>query len=132
MADDPKLASAASVLPDTRSDDLPDYFWKPTLKAIDDTLAGRPNSTVNNNAHSGEFNFFLNTVLKKGVPATTRKAFEAEFAALPAGAVSAASVAALARKYPGVANAYAPEQWQRAFAARGMPAKTFGASWPQA
>ncbi len=130
MADDPKLA-AVTGLPTQSTDDVPDYFWKPTLGAINDTLAGKRNNAVDWNAHGKEFSFFINTILKKGVPATTRKAFEADFTALPAGAVDAGKVAELAKKYPGVANAYAPEQWKSIFAARGLDAKSFGAAWPQ-
>jgi hypothetical protein len=128
MADDDKLKTLTN-LPTKSTDDVPDYFWKPTLGAINDTLAGRPNNTVNWNAHGKEFSFFVQTVLKKGVPATTRKAFEADFAALPAGAVDAAKVAELVKKYPGVANGYSPDQWKAAFTARGLDAKTFGAAW---
>ncbi len=128
MADDAKLASLA--VPTKSTDDLPDYFWKPTLGAITDTLAGKPNNTVNWNANGKEFSFFVQTILKKGVPATTRTAFEADFARLPAGNASATAVADLAKKYPGVANAYSPTQWKSVFAARGLDAKTFGAAWP--
>jgi hypothetical protein len=128
MADDAKLKDAAG-LPTKSTDDVPEYFWKPTLAAINDTLAGKPNNTVNWDAHGKEFSFFLQTVLKKGVPATTRTAFEKEFTALPAGAVSPAKVAELAKKYPGVANAFSPDQWKAAFASRGLDAKAFGAAW---
>jgi hypothetical protein len=129
MADDEKLKGMTG-LPTTFTDDVPDYFWKPTLQAIDDTLAGRSNSTVNSNAHSNEFKFFVGTVLSKGVPGTTRTAFEKDFGALPAGAVDAAHLADLLRRYPGVANGYSPDQWKATFAARGLDAKAFGAAWP--
>lgn len=128
MADDEKLKDLTG-LPTTSTDDLPDYIWKPTLRAISDTLAGRPNRVVDEDSHGKEFKFFLQTVLQKGVPATTRTAFESALAALPAGNLDAGAVTDLARKYPGVANAYSPEQWQRAFASRGMDAKAFGADW---
>lgn len=128
MSDDEKLKGVTG-LPYAHTDDLPDYIWKPTLRAISDTLAGRPNRTVDNDAHGKEFKFFLQTVLQKGVPATTRTAFESAMAALPAGNVDANAVTELVRKYPGVANGYSPEQWARAFASRGLDAKAFGAAW---
>ncbi|MFO0595051.1 MAG: hypothetical protein U0228_07095 [Myxococcaceae bacterium] len=129
MADDEKLKTMTN-LPTTYTDDVPDYFWKPTLGAVNDTLAGKPNSTVNWNEHGKEFGFFVQTVLKKGVPATTRKAFEADFAALPAGNVAPARAQELAQKYPGVANAYSPDQWRSIFEARGLSSQAFGAAWP--
>jgi hypothetical protein len=50
-------------------------------------------------------------------PATTRKAFEANFQALPAGAVDP------------MACAYSPGQWSRVFTSRGLEAAAFGPSW---
>lgn len=128
MADDEKLKDLGS-LPTKYTDDVPDYFWKPTLQAVNDTLAGKSNNTVNWNQHGREFKFFVQTVLKQGVPATTRKAFEADFAALPAGAVSSVKAQELAQKYPGVANGYSPAQWASVFQGRGLDAKAFGATW---
>ncbi len=127
MADDAKLASAPNL--EKNTDEVPEYFWKPTLKAIDDTLAGKTNSTVEGDSHSDEFKFFINTVLQKGVPASVREAFEKDIG--PTGAVSAADAAKLAKKYKpmGVANAYSPEQWKRELAGRGLDAKAFGAAW---
>ena len=58
------------------------------------------------------------------MPASVRAGFEAE---VRAGATDAA---ALARKYPGVANAYSPQQWAALFAPRGLNARAFGAAWP--
>jgi len=128
MADDEKLKDM-NGLPTKYTDDLPDYIWKPTLRAVTDTLEGKPNRTVDNGAHGKEFKFFIQTVLMKGVPATTRTAFEAAIAALPAGNVGEAQVAELTQKFAGVANAYSPDQWQRAFGSRGLDAKAFGAAW---
>lgn len=128
MADDEKLKGVAG-LPTTSTDDVPDYIWKPTLKAIDDTLAGKTNWTVENDEHGNEFKFFVSTVLMKGVPATTRTAFENDLAALPAGAIDAAKAKDLAAKYGNVANAYSPDQWKAAFGSRGLDAKAFGAAW---
>ena len=112
------------LLPVRKTDDLPDYLWKPKLQAIDDVLAGRRNATVANDRQGAEFTFFVGTVLTKGVPASVRAGFEAE---VRAGATDAA---ALARKYPGVANAYSPQQWAALFAPRGLNARAFGAAWP--
>jgi hypothetical protein len=129
MADDKKLTGVAS-LPTHETDDVPEYFWKPKLSAIDDVLAGRKNSTVENDAHGKEFKFFLDTVLTKGVPGKTRAAFEKEMAAVGgSGQIPAAKVGELKKRYPSIANAYSPEQWQRAFGSRGMDAKAFGAAW---
>ncbi len=129
MADDAKVKDIPG-LPTTYTDDIPEYFWKPTLQAIEDTLKGRQNDVVDDDSHGPEFKFFVGTVLAKGVPATTRAAFEAEFQALPAGAVSADALKALSKKYPTVANAYSPDQWKTIFAPRGLTAKAFGAAWP--
>ena len=71
----------------------------------------------------------INTVLESGVPATTRTAFENDFAALGAGNVSPDKARTLAQKYPNVANAYSPDQWKRLFQDKGLDAKTFGAVW---
>jgi hypothetical protein len=128
LANDGSLGGIAN-LPSKYSADLPDYIWKPTLQALDDTLAGRPNPVVDNDAHGPEFKFFVSTVLKLGVPATVRSAFEKELDALPAGAIDPATVAELAKRYGNVANAYSPEQWRTAFASRGLDAKAFGAAW---
>lgn len=128
MADDEKLKDIAD-LPTKHSDDIPEYFWKPKLQAIDDVLAGRRNSVVENDEHGAEFKFFINTVLQKGVSGQTRAAFETKFQALPPGNIDAATARALASEFPGVANAYSPEQWGRVFQARGLDAQAFGAGW---
>ncbi len=126
MADDAKLKSVGG-LPTKATDDLPEYLWKPKLLAIDDVLAGRRNLQVERDAHGAEFKFFVGTVLTKGVPGTVRAGFEAELKATPHGSEDPVR---LAQKYPGVANAYSPEQWRALFAVRGLDAKQFGAAWP--
>ncbi len=128
MADDAKLKSV-SGLPTRATDDLPEYLWKPKLQAIDDVLAGRRNFEVERDAHGAEFKFFVGTVLTKAVPGTVRATFEAELKATPRGSED---VARLAKKYPGVANAYSPDQWRALYGVRGLDAKTFGAAWPTA
>jgi len=116
-------------LPTKETDDVPEYFWKPTMQALEDTLAGRQNDVVDRNPYGEEFKFFVGKVLKNGVPATTRTAFEKELAALPAGAIDSIKAGELAAKYPTVANAYSPFQWQRAFASRGLGARAFGVAF---
>ncbi len=127
MADDPKLSQIDGV--DRQTDYLPDWLWKPNLDAIDDVLAGRTNPAVESDAHGREFKFFVGTVLARGVPGAVRAAFEAEAAALPVGTLAPATVSSLQQKYPGIANAYSPEQWGRAFASRGLDSQAFGAIW---
>ena len=128
MADDHRLDRVRG-LPTRTTDDLPEYFWKPKLQAIDDVLAGRRNFNVDTDRHSAEFRFFVGTVLTRGVPGSVRVSFEAELNAVP-GPVDAATAAHLAQKYPGVANAYSPAQWKSLLQPRGLDAKGFGASWP--
>ncbi len=129
MANDKKLASVTG-LPTATTDDVPDYFWKPNLAAINDTLAGKSNPIVNADSHGREFTFFVQDVLEKGVSGVIRQEFEAAIKALPAGAISAAKVSELKRTYSTIANAYAPSEWQSSFGSRGLGAKDFGASWP--
>ncbi len=127
MADDDKLKDAP--VPQKYTDEVPDYLWKPKLDAIDDVLAGKPNYVVDNDALGPQFRFFVGTVLPKAIPGTERTAFENDFKALPAGNVDAGKAKELSAKYPGVANAYSPQQWKDIFQARGLDAKQFGASW---
>ncbi|MHB8874918.1 MAG: hypothetical protein ACYC8T_14615 [Myxococcaceae bacterium] len=126
-ADDPRLAGARG-LPTRKSQELPEYFWKPTLKAIDDALEGRANSVIDRDVHGPEYRFFVGTVLGRGVPGATRARFEAEVAKLPPGRVAQAKRAALLGEFKGVAEAYSIEQWARAFGARGLDAREFGGS----
>jgi hypothetical protein len=127
MADDDALQDIAD-LPLTWSDELPEYWWKPTNAAIEDVIAGRTNALVERNALGKEFKFFLNTVLGKGVSAATRKAFEDEALTIT-GFAGQEKVAELAAKYPGVANAYSPAEWQKLFLVKGLTAQKFGAAW---
>ena len=128
MADDPALDGVRG-LPTRTTDDLPEYLWKPRLQAVDDVLAGRRNWTVENDPHGPEFEFFVGTVLARGVPGHVRSDFEAAVASAPAGRLKPADAQALARRFPGVANAYAPEQWERLLGSRGLDARAFGAAW---
>jgi hypothetical protein len=128
MADDDRL-EGVSGLPTRHTEELPDYFWKPKLAALDDVLAGKTNSLVEADPHGAEFKFFVGTVLTKGVSGSERAAFEAQVAALPPGPVSAAQGAQLRAAHPVVANAYSSEQWARVFGSRGLDARAFGAAW---
>jgi hypothetical protein len=130
MANDEALKNLAT-LPTKNTDDLPEYIWKPTMKALEDTLAGKQNYTVDSNEHGAEFKFFVGTLLAKGVPGSVRTGFETELAALPAGKIDAAKAADLAKKFANVANAYSPDQWKTLMSTRGLDAKVFGAAWPQ-
>ena len=125
MADDPKLAGATG-LPTRASHELPEYFWKPTLRAVDAALAGTNDPAIDVDPRALEYRFFVSTVLEKGVPGSMRAAFEDAVSALPPGFVHAADVASLLKDFEGVAEAYTPEQWERAFASRGLSAKAFG------
>jgi hypothetical protein len=127
MADDDAVKNIAG-LPTNISDDLPEYFWKPKLGAINDALAGKPNAVVDGDSHGKQFRFFIDHVLKDGVPGTTRAAFEKD-ALATTGPIDAAKAADLLKKYPGVANAYSPDDWAKNFANRGLDAKKFGAAW---
>jgi hypothetical protein len=125
MADDPKLAGATG-LPTMASHELPEYFWKPTLEAVDAALAGTSDRTIDADPRASEYRFFVNTVLEKGVPGSMRSAFEDALSKLPPGFIRAPDVASLLQNYEGVSEAYTPEQWERAFASRGLSAKAFG------
>ncbi len=127
FADDPAIQDVGG-LPTYLSDAPPDYFWKPTLDFIYDAMTGEKNPIIDNNHVGAEYRFFVDTVLAKGVSATTRTRFEAE--ALQRSAPATAEQAKhLAAAYPGVANAYSPQQWEQHFKPLGLEAKAFGASW---
>ena len=99
------------------------FLRKPVVDpVVEDALAGRPNRALDSSTVGKEFRFFVNTVLAKGVPGPVRAAFEEDVQ-------MGASPGALALKYPNVANAYSPEQWNREFGSKGLEAKTFGAAW---
>ena len=108
------------------SHELPEYFWKPTLRAVDAALAGTNDAAIDVDPRALEYRFFVSTVLEKGVPGSMRAAFEDAMAALPAGFVRAPDVASLLKDFGGVAEAYTPQQWERAFASRGLSARAFG------
>jgi hypothetical protein len=119
MADDQKLDGAAG-LPTRASHELPEYVWKPSLRAAEAALTGKLDRAVDEDALGREFRFLVGEVLKKGVPGAVRARFEAEVAALPKGPLDAARVESLRLRYPGIEAAYTKEQWARAFAPRGL------------
>lgn len=117
-------AAGVGGLPVTRSDGLPDYMAVPRHELTDAALADAPHRLLDpSNTEGARFRFLVGTVLARGVPEPTRAAFEAE--ALAPGA----DPAALAARYPGIANAYAPAQWARVFAPTLGSAARFGAVW---
>jgi hypothetical protein len=128
FADDPAIANVRG-LPVHESDATPDYVWKPTLDFIYDALFEDENMSIDNNPVGKEYRFFVKTVLAQGVPGHVRAAFENEVLATQ-GAIAAERLKLLEQAYPGIANAYSPEQWEKTFAPRGMSAKGFGAAWP--
>lgn len=117
-----KLPTVPGVLPTRTSDSLPDYFAYPTHSAIDAILNEKKHFVVDGAFQGKILKFFVGEVLARGVPADTREAFEAE-ALGPA----APSPEVLRGRFPGVANAYSKEQWDRTFAPRLGDGKAFGA-----
>ncbi|MDP2276453.1 MAG: hypothetical protein Q8N23_04310 [Archangium sp.] len=125
-ADDPQLEGVRG-LPTRASHELPEYLWKPTLRAVEAGLTGTPDHTIDADPRAREYRFFVGTLLTRGVPGSTRSAFEAAVKALPPGPVNTRSTSTLLEAYPGVAAAYSAEQWERAFGSRGLSATVFGA-----
>jgi hypothetical protein len=119
LADDAKLEGLKG-LPTRSSHELPEYVWKPSLRAVESALEGRRDPAIDQDPLAREYRFFVGAVLTQGVPGSMRAAFEAEVAALPAGPIALAKRDELRAKYPGVAEAYTPEQWARAFGSRGL------------
>ena len=111
-----------SGLPVTESDPLPDYFAYPKNTVMNAAFEGGSSSLLVGALDGPVFRFFVGTVLAYGVPETMRKSFEADFAA-------SSDAATLKQKYPGIANAYTSEQWDRVFATKLGPGVDFGARW---
>ena len=126
MADDSSLSSITG-LPTTKSDELPDMIRKPSMKIINEVIAGKENWDVENQKYGPEFKFFVNKFLMNGVSGAKRKAFEADVARINGTSIDAATASRLATQYPGIANAYSNAEWQKHFASRGLVAKDFGA-----
>ncbi len=122
LASDPRLA-AISGLPVRTSAPVPAELFVPEHGTIDGILKGR--STAGGGLYGPQLEFFVGTVLARGVPGEVRTAFEKEVLTTP-GRLDTARVADLARRYPTVAGAYTREQWEQHFAARGLEARRFG------
>lgn len=120
-----ELADAGiASLPVADSDGLPDYIAYPKHELTDAALENGEHRLLDQSHPEGvRFRFLVGTVLARGIPDTTRAAFEAE--ALRDGA----DPIELASRYPGIANAYSPAQWQEVFAPRLGPGTDFGAVW---
>jgi hypothetical protein len=106
----------------TKSSSLPDYYAYAKREIIDAALNAAPSSLLAGAVDGKHFRFFVGTVLGHGVPNTMRAAFESEFFA-------GAGPDSLKKAYPGIANAYAPEQWAQVFEPKLGPGAGFGAVW---
>lgn len=120
------VARKVGGLPVSESDALPDYFAYPKHELVDQALAGKPSRLLDNALEGPAYRFFVGTVLARGIPDVTRDAFERE------ARVAAPDVAGLRSRYPGIANAYSPEQWRATFEPKLGPGATFGAVWGKA
>jgi hypothetical protein len=124
MANDPRLRDVQG-LPEKSSDSLPDYINLMPTDMIDDAMAGRTIG-FDDSADKKEFEFFMGKVLPNAVPAYVRTQFERELQSND-GALTDRQKAQLAAKYPKIANAYSPDQWQKF----GLDPAKFGAVWPR-
>jgi hypothetical protein len=116
--------AAANIygLPVTKSSSLPDYYAYAKREIIDDALDAAPSTLLAGAVDGKHFRFFVGTVLAHGVPNTMRSAFENEFFA-------GADSDSLKKAYPGIANAYSPEQWTQVFEPKLGSGAGFGALW---
>ncbi len=121
-----ELADAGvAPLPVSDSDGLPDYIAYPKHELTDASFEGAEHRLLDASHPEGQrFRFLVGTVLARGIPEPMRAAFEAEVRA------GSADPADLAARYPGIANAYSPEQWQMVFEPTLGPGTDFGAVWP--
>lgn len=125
MANDPQLAQVAG-LPTRQSSAVPRDLFVPDHWFVDALLAGKKHPSFQQSLYGPHVSFLIGTVLSRGVPGRTRAAFEAEAALRGSGKLPRQTARDLARRYPTVANAYTPEQWQQSFGTRGLPARAFG------
>lgn len=125
MADDGRL-SGISGLPTRRSSALPRDLFVPDHWFVDAILGDVREPSLKNSLYGPHLSFLVGTVLARGVPGRTRAAFENEPAVAGTHRIDRRSAADLARRYPTMANAYSPEQWERHFASRGLHARRFG------
>ncbi len=126
MADDPRLQKIAG-LPVTETNPVPRELFAPDHGIVDGILAGTPAPEVQGSVYGPALDFFVGTVLARGIPATTRRAFEAEPVLKGAGPLDHVAVESLSTRYPTIAAAFSPTEWQSRFASRGLDAAAFGA-----
>ena len=121
-----ELADAGvTPLPFTDSNGLPDYLAYPKHELTDASFEGGEHRLLDASHPEGQrFRFLAGTVLARGIPEPMRAAFEAEVS------TGTADPADLAARYPGIANAYSPEQWQAVLEPKLGPGADFGAVWP--
>jgi hypothetical protein len=122
-------AAGVRGLPVAESAPLPDYFAYPKNEVLDAAFGERTNTLLSGALDGPVFRFFVGTVLAHGVPEPTRAAFEAEVKTFSSAPPTDAALNALAARYPGIANAYSPEQWQRVFEPALGPGEGWGARW---
>ncbi len=121
-----ELADAGvTPLPFTDSDGLPDYIAYPKHELTDAAFEGAEHRLLDASHPEGQrFRFLVGTVLARGIPEPMRAAFEAEMS------TGTADPADLVARYPGIANAYSPEQWRTVFEPTLGSGADFGAVWP--
>lgn len=124
QADDERLEGARG-LPTRSSSELPEYVWKPSLRALEAGLSNEQDPAIDGDPLAREYRFFVGTVLKKGVPGGLREAFEDEVRWLPPGPLAKETRQGLLARYAGVAEAYTRAQWEQHFGARGLTRKDF-------
>ena len=111
-------------LPIDTSDGLPDYMAVPRHQITDAALEGRPSPLLDSGHGDGlRFRFLVGTVLARGIPDPTRRAFERD------ALVRGIGHDRLLEQYPGIANAYSPEQWSTLFEGTLGDGRSFGAAW---
>ncbi len=119
-----ELASV-SGLPTVVSDGLPDYMAVPKHELTDATMENRNHRLLDSSNPEGvRFRFLVGTVLARGIPDPTRAAFETEVLGR-----TTVDRTTIAQRFPGIANAYSPQQWARVFAPRLGEGRAFGAVW---
>lgn len=118
------VESNIANLPTTTSDGLPDYIAIPKHELTDASLYDSHHRLLEDSTPEGaRFRFLVGTVLARGIPDHTRKAFEEDVFA------ERHSATELATLYPGIANAYSPTQWDETFASTLGRGEKFGAVW---
>jgi hypothetical protein len=123
MAHDLAEAGIAG-LPISTSDGLPDYLAYPKHEVTDASFENGYHRLLEPCHPDGvRFQFLAGTVLARGIPDPTRRAFETEVLA------GSQDPAEIAERYPGIANAYSAEQWSEVFEPLLGPGEDFGAVW---